>query len=274
MTNSTTYKQTTMQKLLGKNYKWWYIIKYSYSASNSNFNAFIFSTAIRTIEFLAVIYIWKINNSPASLITYLAIGRVFDRLSFSEIPTILQMYISRGGLSRFLLLPTNYFAYMIADNIGYNLIRSIINSIIILGFALIIFNGSLIFTVNIFYLIFYFVIAYLIKSFLGLMTGSIAFWVNDNANSRALVESVQVASGLLSGEIIPLFILFSGFLNPVFWTPFAFLFHHPMQVYLGKYDFNQTLMVFTGGITWCVVLYFLAKWIFKMGLKRNEAVGL
>ena len=274
MTYTTTYKPTLMQKLLGSHYKWWYIIKYSYSASNSNFNAFIFSTAIRTIEFLAVIYIWKINNSPADLITYLAIGRVFDRLSFSEIHTILQMYIGRGGLSRFLLLPTSFFGYMIADNIGYNLIRSVINSIIILGFALVIFNGSLIFSVNVFYLICYFMITYLIKSFLGFITGSIAFLVNDNANSRAIVESVQVASGLLSGEIIPLFVLFSGFSNPVFWTPFAFLFHHPMQVYLGKYDFNQTLMVFAGGIAWCVVLYFLAKWVFKMGLKRNEAVGL
>jgi ABC-type uncharacterized transport system permease subunit len=47
-----------------------------------------------------------------------------------------------------------------------------------------------------------------------------------------------------------------------------------MQIYLGKYDFNQTLMVFAGGIAWCIVLYFLAKWVFKMGLKRNEAVGL
>jgi ABC-2 type transport system permease protein len=221
-----------------------------------------------------LIYIWKINNAPASLITYLAIGRVFDRLSFSEIQTILQSYINRGGLSRFLLLPTSFFGYMIADNIGFNLIRSIINSIIIFGFALIVFNGNIIFSINIFYLICYFIITYLIKSFLGFLTGSIGFWLNDNANARAIVESVQVASGLLSGEIIPLFVLFSGFMNPIFWTPFAFLFHHPMQIYLGKYNSTETLLVFAGGIIWCIILYFLAKFVFKKGLKRNEAVGL
>jgi membrane-associated phospholipid phosphatase len=29
-----------------------------------------------------------------------------------------------------------------------------------------------------------------------------------------------------------------------------------------------------GGFTWCIILYLLAKWVFKLGLKRNEAVGL
>ena len=29
-----------------------------------------------------------------------------------------------------------------------------------------------------------------------------------------------------------------------------------------------------GGLTWCIILYFLAKLVFKMGLKKNESVGL
>jgi ABC-type uncharacterized transport system permease subunit len=47
-----------------------------------------------------------------------------------------------------------------------------------------------------------------------------------------------------------------------------------MQIYLGKYNFQETLAVFLGGIIWFLVLYFLAKLVFKMGLKKNEAVGL
>jgi len=47
-----------------------------------------------------------------------------------------------------------------------------------------------------------------------------------------------------------------------------------MQIYLGKYDTFQTVLVFGGGIFWCVLLYFLAKFVFKMGLKKNESVGL
>jgi ABC-type uncharacterized transport system permease subunit len=47
-----------------------------------------------------------------------------------------------------------------------------------------------------------------------------------------------------------------------------------MQIYLGKYSPTETLMVVLGGIAWCLVLYFLANFVFKMGLKRNESVGL
>ena len=55
---------------------------------------------------------------------------------------------------------------------------------------------------------------------------------------------------------------------------FAFTFYHPMQIYLGKYSILETIYVFGGGIVWCIILYYSAKWVFKMGLKRNEAVGL
>jgi ABC-type uncharacterized transport system permease subunit len=50
--------------------------------------------------------------------------------------------------------------------------------------------------------------------------------------------------------------------------------HHPMQIYLGEYNSLDILLVFLGGIVWCLVLYFLAKFVFKLGLKRNESVGL
>jgi ABC-2 type transport system permease protein len=79
--------------------------------------------------------------------------------------------------------------------------------------------------------------------------------------------------GLLAGKLFPLNLLFENFYTNLF-NPFAFNFYHPMQIYLGKYDTNQTLMVFAGGTVWCIILYFLAKLIFKLGLKRNEAVGL
>jgi ABC-type uncharacterized transport system permease subunit len=47
-----------------------------------------------------------------------------------------------------------------------------------------------------------------------------------------------------------------------------------MQIYLGKYDPNQILQTFVGGIAWCIVLWVLARLVFKAGLKRNEAVGV
>jgi ABC-type uncharacterized transport system permease subunit len=47
-----------------------------------------------------------------------------------------------------------------------------------------------------------------------------------------------------------------------------------MQIYLGEYTNLEIFYVFLGGLAWCIILYFLAKLVFKLGLKRNEAVGL
>jgi ABC-type uncharacterized transport system permease subunit len=76
----------------------------------------------------------------------------------------------------------------------------------------------------------------------------------------------------LSGSLIPFDA--NPYLNFLKYTPFSYYAYHPMQIYLGKYDTITTTQVFAGGLAWCFVLYFLAKFVFKAGLKRNEAVGL
>ena len=115
---------------------------------------------------------------------------------------------------------------------------------------------------------------YLILTFISYTKGCIGFWFNTTSSSYAILEASSIAIGLMSGSVIPLYLVFSEFWNPVFWTPFTFLLHHPMQIYLGKYDNIQILQTFIGGIAWCVVLWILARLVFKAGLKKNEAVGL
>jgi ABC-2 type transport system permease protein len=265
---------TFLQQTLGRNYKWWYIIIYAFKTSSGHLQAFLFNSTLTTFEFLAFIYIWKLNGSFPEIITYLAIGRVFDRLLFNEADTQINYMVWRGVLSRYLLLPTNYFGILFFDNIGFNFIRALLNSLLTLGFALLLFTKDIVLSQNIIFLFPFFVISYLILNYISCIKGSIAFWVHDNSNSTSTIKGFNIAIGMLSGAVIPLFILFSGFWNPIFWTPFAFLLHHPMQIYLGKYSQVEIMYTFAGGIAWCLVLWILARLVFKAGLKRNEAVGL
>ena len=109
-----------------------------------------------------------------------------------------------------------------------------------------------------------------IKYFFNIILGYLAFWFME---VEGFVQSYAAVSIFLAGNVVPLNIIpFVG--NYLILTPFAFTFYHPMQIYLGKYNTNQTILVFLGGITWFIILYFLAKLVFKMGLKRNESVGL
>ena len=47
-----------------------------------------------------------------------------------------------------------------------------------------------------------------------------------------------------------------------------------MQVYLGKLESASILNLILGGIVWGIAILCLAIRIFKMGVKRNESVGL
>jgi ABC-2 type transport system permease protein len=106
--------------------------------------------------------------------------------------------------------------------------------------------------------------------FFNIILGYLAFWFTE---VEGFVQSYIAVSVFLAGNVIPLNII-PTVGNYLVFLPFAFTFYHPMQIYLGKYDTNKTIYIFLGGLAWCIVLYFLAKIIFKMGLKRNESVGL
>jgi ABC-2 type transport system permease protein len=265
---------TFLNKLLGKNYKWWYLISYEFKRSSGHFYSSIFNTSVRAIEFLAIVFIWKLNGNNSQIISYLALGRVFGRLLTFDISGQVSYFIVKGDLTRLLLLPSYPLNYFLASNIGFNFIRGLINALVTLALAILFFGKDIQFSLNILLLFPFFFLSYLLGLYFSYLIGCIAFWARTNANSTSIIDAFRMLAGLLSGEIIPLFLIFSSFYSPFFWTPFAFLLHHPMQIYLGKYDFNQTVFVFAGGISWCIILYFLAKWIFKIGLKRNEAVGL
>ena len=174
----------------------------------------------------------------------------------------------KGDLSRFLLYPSSYIGILLTKIFGFNFLTLVIRLFVLflstwlLGVT-INFLGILATLPFIFITV---VIGFLIE----VIVGSFAFF--QHSLNKNFIPFYTDLMPFLSGSLIAFTI--SPILKPFELTPFAYFAHYPMQIYLGKYDAIQTLYVFGGGIAWCVVLYFLARWVFRMGLKRNEAVGL
>ena len=161
----TIYTATFLQKLLGKNYKWWYLLKYEFKRSGNHFQTFILNSSIRAIEFLAIVYIWKINNSTAEIITYLAVGRVFSRLLNSWLDGSIAYLISKGGLTRYLLLPNNSLKVITIGDFGFNFIRQLVNAFFTLFLAVLIFRNDIVLNIRFLYLIPFLVLALIIKTY-------------------------------------------------------------------------------------------------------------
>ena len=214
------------------------------------------------------IIIWNINpsNSTNETLTYLIFGNILFSLTLLNNHWRFSGDIFDGSLSSKLLVPNNVVGFYFFNSIAYSLRQSIVSLFYIP--VLIYFSNKIEFNFNsLLYIILLIPLLVLVKFYFGQIVGGIGFWFK---NSYGLMGFSETILALLSGSLIPLF-LFPNIFTSTF---FAYTLHHPMQIYLGKYNQTEIIQTFVGGIIWCVVLWTLARLVFKAGLKKNEAVGL
>jgi ABC-2 type transport system permease protein len=279
MTQTTTHEPTFLQKLLGKNYKWWFLLVFNLKRVNASPFAWISGYLSQGLLALTIVYIWFLGGANTGTLTYLAVGKVFYSIITVNGYNYLAQQIETGKISNLLLLPSPFFRLTFFYLLGTRLLK---NLALTIGVLIGVFVAILTFTrfdipeiSAVLILIFYFLpIGFILQYFLGMAVGSFNFFINDKRDYEGLISSYTAIFTILSGTVIPLDKLPNNLINIVQLLPTSWLLHHPMQVYLGKYSPLETFYVFLGGIFWCFVLYLLAKLVFKLGLKRNEAVGL
>ncbi len=268
---------TILQRTLGRNYKWFYFFKYT-SNRILNYKLNIFGFRVGEIfEGIFTVIIWqniligKTNENASQLITYFVIGWIISQTSRTLIFNNLPNNIADGSLTVHLMRPQNLFQVILTRGFGTSFVTGLLT---ILAFPVLIipFFNFLIWNTNpiqIIALIVTLGFSMFIRSFLQIISSSIAFWTPEY---QGIVSSSELITKILSGSLVPLYLL--GNFSFIQYLPFSFGFYHPMQIYLGKYTTFQILQTFGGGLLWCLVLWVLARLVFKAGLKRNEAVGL
>ena len=273
---------SSFSKFLGKNYKWWFLIVYHFKVMTQYRLNTVIWAVYGFVSLGITLSVWYVNRLNGSLIdfneliTYIVIGSFYSSAINVWVQEEISQWIKHGKLVTKILYPTSFIERYFFEFIG----KAFCAEFLIKGLAYfillpLVYNylkpaNSL---SNIVLTILFVPISFTIIYLFDLIIGFISFWVIDYGSVGGIMNLIV---DFLKGAFIPLYILFSlsstfNFLN---YLPFAFLLHHPMQIYLGKYDTNQTILVFLGGLAWCLVLYILAKIVFKLGLKRNESVGL
>jgi ABC-2 type transport system permease protein len=266
---------TFLQQTLGKNYKWWYIALYNLKLSGLGYFTTIMDLFGNIIFVIALMYVWSIKSPSQEIFTYLLIGRLYKSIAENYLYNSFANDILTGKLTTKLLDSSNLFATIYSQMIGRRLFRNFVEA---LGYVLAILICSYFFIQPIFSfqsfvgLILFIPITFTINNFSGIIVGSLAFFIKDKSDFDGISKFWLRTREVLSGAIVPLAFLPFTFIFT--WSPMSFTLHHPMQIYLGKYSTTEIIYTFIGGIVWCFVLWILARVIFKLGLKRNEAVGL
>jgi ABC-2 type transport system permease protein len=268
---------TFLQQALGRNYKWWYVLKFAFKSNTTYRGNSIMWLLSSVITMAGMIFVWYISYFRndnllefSSIFTYFIIGEAF--IFSSAIQYDIGENILDGKITTKLLRPSNVFGFYICNSFGYQLFENLIRTSIYLSIALIFSQYFLFFGITNFllFLIFCF-FAILLNILFGLITGLTAFWLKAYFGSAQFFYDLKL---ILSGRFFPLNLTSKIFYNFLIFLPFSFTFYHPMQIYLGKYSQVEIAQTFVGGVLWCLVLWILARLVFKAGLKKNEAVGL
>jgi ABC-type uncharacterized transport system permease subunit len=267
---------TFLQKTLGQNYKWLFVIRYNIMITSTNLFGMLLSSIPLILNSLIVIFVWSKATSSVAIFTYLIIGRIYKSFAESTPEISVALDVIEGRLTSKVLYPKDYFIFRFFSLLGRRVQR---NSLEILTFVFTAFLATYFFgpiqgsnPQTILILLLFVPISYFINNTLGYWAGSLAFFLKDKREFSAVQDAYNTTKVMLYGLIIPLDQLpFSNFFS---FLPTSYFVHHPMQIYLGLYDNAKTLQIFAGGVIWCLVIWILARITFKFGLKKNEATGL
>jgi ABC-2 type transport system permease protein len=259
---------TFLQRTLGRNYKLWYISKFHFKAVSVYFWSDLFWFLGQATALYTAILIWYFNNADSSIYSYILIGSLI--LSFTNCTNYWPIgYDIKGGkITRELLVPMSFFTQRSLQAVGFYFKNLLYNLIIYLPMIIFLGKFFVFYSLTNFVLTLIFIpIIYLSKLAISITLGCSAFFTIEHGGTCNFYENIfPIASGLVFGL---------EFLKSAVWFyPFSYFIYHPVQIYLGKYDTNQIIQTFAGGIIWCLVLWILARLVFKAGLKKNEAVGL
>ncbi len=229
-----------------------------------------FTSLNKTFSLLTSLVIFTyIQPEPGNIINYLILGNIFLATTEAQVAWFIGNSIKDGKISRYLILPQNFLKFLFFNafsNVFYMLITY---SVSLLPIVLL-FWDKLVFSWAVGWLFLLWPLVVLIRLGLEQLIGFVAFWTTE---FYGIVYLSNTLTTFLSGSLFPLYFISEKY--PIFeYTPFALMFYHPMQIYLGKYNLNQILMVFAGGFFWSVFLFLASKIMFKLGLKKNESVGL
>jgi ABC-type uncharacterized transport system permease subunit len=274
MTKAIIFHNSVLQNILGRHYKWWYILTYYFKLEGVYFFTNLFHFLGQSIGIFTAIFIWATVDGSSAITTSLVIGLLFYTATGNTIYWIIGHGIEHGVVTKFLITPTSFMRIYFFISTGF-LGRVIMYNSIMFVPVLLILRERVVLVSDFRYIlpiIIFLMIGFFIRFLCAYLVGLSTFWTTQVYGQGNTYENIMP---LLIGLVFPYNIITIGWLKTILiFSPWSFVVYHPLQIYLGNYSIVQILGYFIYSLLWCFLLYFVSKKVFLAGLKRNESVGL
>ena len=180
--------------------------------------------------------------------------------------------IREGNISQFLLKPVDYLWYRLclffSGRIAYISMACVPLAIFIFcfrnyfvlpasGMAMVSFLVSLVLTA-------------LLQFFLSYSMAMLAFWILEISTLIFILFAFEY---LASGHMFPLDILHPALLHALWFTPFPSMLYVPIGIYMGKLAGNGIALGLLTQLFWVLMMYALARFMWRRGIKKYAAFG-
>lgn len=211
--------------------------------------------------------------TSSEMVTYLILGNLFVACTRNFLDGFVARDIFDGTLSMFLIRPMPYFKFILCNELG-RILLVLFTSVCSQLIVMMIFFKHIVWNTDILYLgviVAMIVLAFVTEFLLSFIVGLVAFWTDE---VEGLYRTIDRVKKLCAGGYFPLSILPVAVATFATALPFAYTFFVPAQLYLKKIDIQQGLIGLGIQLLWIVVLAFIARFVWKRGIKRFEGVGL
>ncbi len=180
--------------------------------------------------------------------------------------------IREGNISQFLLKPVDYLWYRLclffSGRVTFVMMASVPLAVFVFCFrdyfvqpassmTLVAFFCSLALTA-------------LLQFFLSYAMAMIAFWVLEISTFFFLLFAFEY---LASGHLFPLDMLPPALQHALWFTPFPSMLYVPISIYMGKLTGNGVVLGLLTQLFWVLMMYALACFMWRRGIKKYSAFG-
>ena len=246
---------------------------------------FLFRAALGLIPLLGTIFVWRTiyggkppgdhvaGYSLAAMTSYYLLVTFVDALTaVAEDDWQIAADIKEGNISQFLLKPVDYFLYRFCLYVSGRAIYTTVALVPVTIFAwfqrehLVApadLTAALGFAAST-------LMAGLLQFLLAYTSALLAFWVLDVSTFIFILFALEY---IASGHLFPLDLLPPALTKLLMLTPYPYLCHFPVSVYLGRVNDADLARGLAAQAVWVVLGFGLAKFVWSRGIRRYSAAG-
>ncbi len=261
--------------------KYWQIYKMKVAQTMMYRGAIVIYRLGNILSIGAVIAVWLATGTGSTLggftkdelITYYIIALVLQGWIYWFPTIVIKEEIIQGDINaKVLVKPITYFWQKFTEELGWHTISPLFALIpaIVLG---IFFRSQFIFTLDPGILVLVVLSAFFAACICFGMSynlGILSFWFQEVVE---LTHVMWMGVALLGGQLIPISFFPEGVRGILNVLPFRLMFSFPMEIYLGKIGGIPLLAGFLFQMLWVLLLFSVAKMLWRRGLRVYSAYG-